>query len=539
MIKSLVSALAVFALVAPGHSLLAQRAQLERIIQQRVLSNGLEVIVVENHGVPLATVELDVRNGAFTQTPATEGLAHLYEHMFFKSNSDFPEADAFVRRAAELGAVFNGTTQEERVNYYLTLPSDSLEGGMRFLASAIRAPLFRTAELAREREVVIAEYDRNESSPFFRLTREMEKRLYGDQAGRKNTIGNRDVIRSATPAQLTDIQRRYYVPNNTALIVAGDVDPQKVFALAESIYGDWRRAPDPFVADPIPRIPPLAQSEGVIVEEPIGSAVILMQWQGPSVSRDPAATYAADVFSDVLNGSTSTLQRRLVDGGLFQSVGVNYYTLDHTGPITISGQTTTDRLREALAAMHAEVDQLANPGYFTAAELEPVKRQRAVGTTMGLERASGFAHQLGFWWSVAGLDYYMGYADSMATQNVADLRSYAGKYIVGKPRVVGVLIAPEARRQLGLTTEELVGGIADCGLRNGNCDARLLVADSARSVTRGKEAGKGVNERVDTVRRPSSGHRSAIRNPQSVPTTTLFSTSGLRIILGKTPPAMS
>ncbi|MEJ7810775.1 MAG: pitrilysin family protein [Gemmatimonadaceae bacterium] len=434
----------------------AQRAQLERIIQRRVLPNGLEVIVVENHGVPLATVEIDVKNGSFTQTPDYAGLAHLYEHMFFKANTQFPEPDEFVQRAGELGASFNASTQEERVNYYLTIPADSLEGGMRFLAAALRGPLFREDELVRERAVVIGEYDRNESSPFFRLTQEMDKRLYGTEVSRKNTIGDRQVILSTTPAKMREIQRRYYVPNNSALIVAGDVQPARVFELAERTLGDWKRGPDPFVADPVPPIPPLTKSEGVIVEEPVGAAVILMQWQGPSVGADPQATYAADVFSDVLNSSTSTLQRRLVDTGLFQSVGVNYYTLNHVGPISISGQTTPDKLRPALVALQAEVAKLADPGYFTAAELEPVKRQRTVGTTMGLERASGFAHQIGFWWSVASLDYYMGYVDNMARQTVGDLQAYAKKYIIGKPQITGVLLSPEARRQLNLTDAELV-----------------------------------------------------------------------------------
>ena len=422
-----------------------------------MLSNGLEVIVVENHGVPLATIEFDVRNGAFTQTQETEGLAHLYEHMFFQANRRYPEPEAFLQRAGELGAVFNGTTQEERVNYYLTLPADSLDGGMRFMAAALREPLFREDELAREREVVIGEYDRAESSPFFRLTREMDRRLYSPgYYSRKNTIGSREVILRATPAQLREIQRRYYVPNNTALIVTGAVTPARVFELAERVLGDWPRAPDPFAADPIPPVPPLARSEGVIVEEPVGSVVVLMQWQGPSVGADPEATYAADVFSDVLNASTSTLQRRLVETGLFQDVGVNYYTLDHTGPITISGQTTPERLREALAALDAEVARLADSGYYTAAELEPMKRKRAVGTTFGLERASGFAHQLGFWWSVAGLDYYLGYVDNMARRSVADLQAYERKYIVGRPRVVGVLIDPGSRARLRLTEEELI-----------------------------------------------------------------------------------
>src|SRR6476661_5486328 len=79
---------AAAAAAAPVPAVLTQRAKLEKIIHQKVLPNGLEVIVIENHGVPLATVEMDVRNGSFTQTHEYEGLAHMYEHMFFKSNKD-------------------------------------------------------------------------------------------------------------------------------------------------------------------------------------------------------------------------------------------------------------------------------------------------------------------------------------------------------------------------------------------------------------------------------------------------------------------
>src|SRR5512141_2688429 len=81
----LLAAVALTASPAQG-----QRAELDKIIKRRVLENGLEVIVVENHGVPLATVEIDVKNGSFTQTPEYAGLAHMYEHMFFRSNSPYP-----------------------------------------------------------------------------------------------------------------------------------------------------------------------------------------------------------------------------------------------------------------------------------------------------------------------------------------------------------------------------------------------------------------------------------------------------------------
>ena len=450
-------ALPALALGAPAAAAHAQtRAELEQVLQRRVLANGLEVIVVESHGVPLATVELNVRNGAFTQPPEYAGLAHLYEHMFFRASAAYPDAGATLDRAAELGAVFNGTTQEERVNYYLTVPADSLDGAMRLLEASARAPLFLADEMAAEREVVIGEYDRAESSPFFPLETAMTAALYPGSFSRKNTIGDRRVIQTATPEMMRTIQRKYYVPNNSVLVVTGDVDPARTFALAERVWGGWERGADPFKVDPVPPIPPLARDTAIIVEQPVSAVTVLLQWQGPSVGRDRAATYAADVFSDVLNDPAGAFQRRLVDSGLWQGIGVNYYTLNHVGPITISGQTTPERLQAAMAALEREMARFADAAYFPAEEIAAAKARRAVSSAFGAERASGLAHTIGFWWSVADVDYFMGYIDGMAQQTAADLVRYARTYIVGRPRVAGVLLSPEARRQSGLTPAMLV-----------------------------------------------------------------------------------
>lgn len=434
----------------------AQRANLEKFIHQKVLANGMQLIVAENHSVPLATVEINVRNGSFTQPPGYEGLAHMYEHMFFKANAQLPLPDQFIERASELGAVFNGTTQEERVNYYMTLPKDSLEGAMRLIASALREPKFLREELERERQVVLGEYDRNEASPFFALQEAIGKRVYPGQWSRKNIIGERTVLQTVGPEKMREIQKKYYVPNNSALLVTGDVDPQRVFQLAEAVFGDWKRGEDPFVKDPIPPIPALTSNDAVIVEQPVNAVTLMVEWQGPSVRQDPAATFAADVFSDALNQAVSGMQQRLVDSGLFQSIGVNYYTLDQKGPISIVGQTTPERLKEAVTALDREIAKFADPGYISQEQLVNVKAERAVSTAYGEDRASGFAHTLGFWWAVSGIDYYMGYIDGMAKQTLGDLQAYARKYIVGKPRVVGVLIEPEARKRIGLKESDLL-----------------------------------------------------------------------------------
>lgn len=435
----------------------AQRAELQKIIRQKVLANGLEVIVVENHGVPLVTLEVDVKNGSFTQSPDYAGLAHMYEHMFFRANARYPMPDAFVARAGDLGAVYNGSTREEVVNYYLTIPADSVREGLQLLSSALKAPLFLQDELERERQVVIGEYDRNESSPGFEITHKMDNLLWPGNVSRKNVIGDRNVILTTTPEKMRRIQAKYYIPNNSAIIVAGDVDPEQIFSLVERELGDWKRGPDPFVADPIPEIPALKKNSAVIAEAAVGAVTVLLQWQGPSVGKDPAATYAADVFSDVLNDPQSRFQQRLADSGLWQGVLVNYYTLNHTGPITISGATSPENFRAAMKALGDEIAKFDTPGYFDIDELNATKAHRAVTSAFDRERASGFAHTLGFWWSVANLEYYMGYVDNMAKQSVDDLRLYARKYIVGKPRVTGVLLHPDARKALGITEQELVG----------------------------------------------------------------------------------
>ena len=236
-----------------------------------------------------------------------------------------------------------------------------------------------------------------------------------------------------------------------------DADRKAVMAARMARRGArFARGEDPFAAEPIPAIPALASSSVVYVERPVGAVTVMLQWQGPSVRKDPAATFAADVFSDALNQPGSLLQRRLVDTGLFQSINVNYYTLNQVGPITIAGQTTPERLKEAMAALQQEVQRLADPGYITPEQLQATKAERAVSTAFGFDRPSEHAKTIGFWWSVSGLEYYMGYVDNMGAQSLEDVRAYARKYIVGKPMVVGILLPPGVKGAIGLSDADVL-----------------------------------------------------------------------------------
>ncbi len=431
-------------------------AQTDLPIRDTTLRNGLTVIVIENHAVPLVTVELDVKNGAYTQTPEYEGLAHLYEHMFFKANKAIPSQERYLERLRELGASFNGTTAEERVNYFVTLGVDSLAPAVRFLGDAIRTPLFLQDELVRERPVVLGEFDRNEANHFFHLFRGVDTLLWTPAFySHKNTIGDRQVIVTTTPDKMRTIQNLYYVPNNTALIVSGDVTPAAGFRLAAQVFGDWPRGTDPF-ATPAPNPPPLTASKAVIVERPSRATALLMRWQGPSVTSDPAATYAADVLSAVIANPASAFQKNLVDKGLMFSVSLTYYTLAHVGPITVLAPVAPDRAVAAERAILAEIARFTDERYISDEELASAQKQLGIQALYEREQPSEWAHTAGFWWVTAGLPYYRSYVPNMQKVTKADIARYARQYLVGKPFVAGVLISPEARQRVGLKPDDLL-----------------------------------------------------------------------------------
>jgi zinc protease len=443
------------AALALAHPLTAG-AQAALPVSDTTLSNGLHVIVVENHAVPLVTVELDVKNGAYTQTPEFEGLAHLYEHMFFKANKTIPSQERYLQRLRQLGAQWNGTTSDERVNYFITLGVDSLRPGMQFMEDAIRYPLFLQEELVRERPVVTGEFDRNEANPYFQLNRAMDTLLWTPAYySHKNTIGDRQVILSTTPEKMREIQHRYYVPNNSALILAGDVTPANGFRLATEVFGDWPRGEDPF-ATPIPDPPPLAKTRAVTVEQPVEAATLVLKFDGPSVTRDPASTYAADVLSAILNKRTSALSKRLVDSGLAYFASLSYYTLAHTGPISLFLQVDPTKAVEAKRALLEEITKMGDSTYVTPQELADAQTELGIQALYEREQTSEWAHTIGFWWSVASLDYYRNYVPNMQRISRGDLAQYARTYLVGKRYVVGLMMNPDAFKKTRIGADALL-----------------------------------------------------------------------------------
>src|SRR5438093_12947730 len=169
--------LALAALTSPCPAPAQDQGALARFPPRRPLDTGLDMIVVENHAVPLATVLVAVRNGAFTQDSAEQGLAHLYEHLLFRSYRGSP--DAFGVEVTRLNGGYNGATDHEVVYYYVTVPSKNVERGVKIVARLVEQAPFSNGDLKAERPVVPNELQRDESDPEQQFTRQVDRMRWG------------------------------------------------------------------------------------------------------------------------------------------------------------------------------------------------------------------------------------------------------------------------------------------------------------------------------------------------------------------------
>ncbi len=453
MLVLLMAAVAARAQSTGGSSITSPEKEFIRF----TLPNGLDVLVIENHLVPIATIDLAVRNGSFTEGPQFAGLSHLYEHMFFKANGRYRSSEEFMGHLNDLGAVFNAETREEVVDYFFTLPVSNLEEGIKAMASSATSPVFDSGELEREREVVLGEFDRHEANPWFEFGRAIDSAMWGDMITRKEPLGQRNVIKSATPAKMREIQKRYYIPNNSLLIVAGDVDSTTVNHLVTKYFSSWERGPDPFKNNPPPMAKPLTRDTALLVPAPgVDLAQVQYNWHGPSVGLDNASTYAADVLIFILQQPQSRFQRRLVESGLTQAAGIGYYTQRYVGPITVQAVTTPDKVRRTVDVLWNEIQDLDSPDYFTDEELATAKAILRVRALYESEETSEWVHTPAFWWSTTGLDYYIHYIDNLSKVTREDIQRYIRTYIKNKPYVLGVSSSPQALQELNVQPKELL-----------------------------------------------------------------------------------
>jgi zinc protease len=423
----------------------------------QIMDNGLEVIMLENHNVPLTTVRITFRCGAIGQTAKTAGLFHLYEHMLFKGNRTYRTQRAFKSAMNMLGVgSWNGGTSWEYVTYYFTIPSEKTEEGISFWCEAVRYPLFNVDELENEKQVVINEIRGYHNTPARYIQQAIQGRLFYEYPWRRDVSGPVDIVESCTVEDLRDIQKKFYTPDNCALFIAGDIDPEYVIETVKSLFEDWERNPNPFrIENPHP---PLEESSEIFVQNPSchpGFVNIQMIFRGPEVGVDPESTYAADMLNSLLQDPNSLFKKNIIalvpeiyssdyiwnrcypkrDGGII-SIGAVIRLQEGVEPYE-----TAQKLERAIRDETKKM--IKKRRYFSWKEFYAVKKIMDNGESLLTEKPAVFIKQASIFWATASTEYALDFMDNIKEVKHRQIASYLKRYIDDKNSLLVVEMSPQ------------------------------------------------------------------------------------------------
>jgi len=302
------------------------------------LANGLEVIVAEDHRLPLAAVNLWYHVGPVNERPGRTGFAHLFEHMMFQG-SRHTGRDSHFRLLEGAGATgINGTTDFDRTNYFETVPSNELELAL-WIESDRMGFLLDTldqAQLTGQIDVVRNERRQSvEGAPYGIVEEAVWHQLFPKgHPYHASVIGSHADIESAGLEDVRQFFRDYYTPSNASLAIVGDVDTKKVRALVERYFGS---IPAGTVQPrPVPQPTSVTREKRVQVTDKVELPRVYMAWQTPVIYDSGDAD--ADLLAHILGGGKSSrLYRRLVyDLQIAQDVDVSQKSLALGSVFTIS-----------------------------------------------------------------------------------------------------------------------------------------------------------------------------------------------------------
>ena len=421
--------------------------------RQFTLDNGLTVIVQPDRRAPTAVHMLWLRVGAMDEVDGSSGVAHVLEHMMFKGSEQLA-AGEFSRRVAALGGRENAFTSMDYTGYYQQVPADRLGEVMALEADRCAHSRYSDEDFAKELEVVKEERRlRTDDNPRAVLGEQLRAVTWIASPYRRPVIGWMGDLDALTAQDARDFYRRWYVPANAAVVVAGDVDPQAVLALVKRHYGAIAARAVP-VRKPRPE-PPQPGLRRIEVKAPAEQALVTLAFKVPrliSLEATPEGddALALTVLAAVLDGySGARLDRALTQGPdrVADSAGAGNGLLGR-GPqlFTLSGVPAPGKnAAEVEAALRAQVARIAAEG-VSEAELARVKTQWIASEVYKRDSVMGQAQELGHGW-VQGLplDADERLIARLRQVTAAQVQAVAGRYF-GDDQLTVATLVPQPRQ---------------------------------------------------------------------------------------------
>ncbi|RPJ44890.1 MAG: insulinase family protein [Candidatus Latescibacterota bacterium] len=403
-------------------------------IADYALENGLRIYVIERHAVPLAAVQVWYRTGGLNERPGIRGLSHLFEHMMFRGSERFGPEEHF-RKIGEVGGTNNAYTAPDVTVYTQVVPREAVEMVAEMEADRMARLVLDEEILETEVEVVKEEYRVNyENDPMSRLMLQLQREYFGEHPYSYG-IGFMKDLDTVSVGTCRAYYRARYAPNNAALIVTGDVSPEKIRRIAERHFGPI--APSGEIA-PDPPPPPDCPPRRIAGKEDLPVPITGVAYRLPAAS-DPDIP-ALEVLARVLG---NRLERRLArESSLCVYATTETYFLRQASLVAFIGAHLPNvSQKKVRAAIEAEVSRFqAEP--LSPDEFERARNRMILDATAGRAKVEGIAEGVGNAIFLAGdLARYSDRLNNLAALTPEALMETASRHLIERNRTE-ILIEP-------------------------------------------------------------------------------------------------
>lgn len=438
-------------------------------LEEYKLENGLTLFTLEDHSVPLAHVEIAFRTGSTDQTLQNEGLFYLYEQLMFNGNELYPTAQDVTDALAEMGVTsYNSKTSSDSVYFHITVPSNQVEQALTFWNAAARTPnLQENSFLTAKRKLSIT-LQHYASQQYAQLISYKSIAMFPSAPWRTSDyIDSLQIenIKNATANDILDLQAKYFIPKNAAVIVGGDISPQNVLELTQKIFGTWSNKSASQEAEEFTEYAPLKQQEqslnplketsfAVHASPDTGTnlALVSVLFRGPDTDFDLEGTYTADFLTSALRAKSNILKTELAKNKELnlspsENILTSYITKRADGLIEFSifladpEDSIAERIKALPESLKLALNNIALQDSMYAKE----SVQNIVGSltdmgTLAEENVSGRISTLRFWWACADSGYYYSYNSNLSLVTKQSVARFLEKYVNNSNPLVSVTI---------------------------------------------------------------------------------------------------
>ena len=399
------------------------------IDEYRLDSNGLQVLLLSDHSVPVLTFMVTYRVGSRNEVTGSTGSTHLLEHLMFKGGPNFNDAKGnSVKQFLEgSGGNYNASTWLDRTNYYAEVGSEHLEGYLAIEADRMRGLWIREDDRRPEMTVVRNEFEQRENDPQEALDKEIFAAAFQAHPYHHSTIGWRSDIEKVPIEKLRAFYDTFYWPDNATVSVIGDFDPAAALGLIKKYYGAYPKAPQP-----IPQVyteePDQTGPRRVLVQRAGEVGVVGISYKSPAGSH--ADFPAMQVLSSILaSGKTSRFYRALTDKNLTTQATANAGFFHDPSLLQVYAFLAPGIGHEQVEKVIGEEVARVRTGGVTDAEVATAIAKISAGVAYGRDGSFSIASVLNETIAAGDWTLYVTLPDAYRKVTAAEVKRVAGLYL--------------------------------------------------------------------------------------------------------------